>query len=123
MSTFTVEIKEASRELSKRDRVKLKDTGNSIKLDECVDIDSSFVLAPTGYAILAIHNEKAEDKDYEQYLIEAKDGHKYVTGSSSFWETFKSIWDEMEGEEYEVEVYKVESKNYKGKHFLSCSLV
>ena len=33
MSTFTVEIKEASRELSTIERVKMKETTNAVKLE------------------------------------------------------------------------------------------
>ena len=40
-------------------------------------------------------------------------------------EQFKAIVDEMgdTDEEYEVEVYRLPSKNYKGKEFLTCSIV
>lgn len=125
MAGYSVTIKESSKELTARERIMLKDTTNAVKLDEVAGGDTPFVVVPVAYAILAVHNDKAQDeKDYEQYIILTEDGTKYVTGSSSFWNSFISIWQEMEGEDaYSIEVYKRDSKNYKGKQFLTCSIV
>lgn len=124
MEGFNVSIAECSKELTARERVLMKDTGNAVKFDEVVK-DDPLVITPASYAVLNVHNEKADNKDYYNYIIIDKDGTKYVTGSSSFWNAFKQIWDEMESEDepYQVEVYKVDSKNYKGKKFLSCSII
>ena len=123
MENYKVEIKESSKELSARERISLKDTTNAIKLDEAL-AEGDVIITPVDYAILAIHNEKAEDKDYENYIIVDKSGTKYVTGSSSFWGSFIEIYEEMKGEdeEYSILAYRVESKNYKGKYFLTCSI-
>ena len=123
MKDYKVEIKESSKELSARERISLKDTTNAIKLDEALAEDS-VIITPVDYAILGIHNEKSEDKDYENYIIVDKSGTKYVTGSSSFWSSFIQIYEEMkdEDEEYSILAYRVESKNYKGKYFLTCSI-
>lgn len=125
MAGYSVEIKESSKELTPREKIKFKDTSNAIKFDEVVTDDAPFVLTPVGYAVLNIHNEKSKDnKDYNNYLILAEDGNKYVTGSTSFWTSFIDIWNEMQGEEqYSIEVYKMDSKNYKGKKFLTCSII
>ena len=124
---FNITIKESSKtDLTARERVLLKDTSNAIKLDEVVTEDGTpFVLSPAAYAVLAVHNEKAksDDKDYEQYLILDSDGNKYVTGSQSFWNSFADIWSDMEGEPFELSIYKKPSKNYTGKCFLTCSIV
>lgn len=123
---YSVSIKECSRELSARERIMLKDTTNATKLDEVVTDSESFTFTPVDYAVLSVHNEKAQgDKDYEQYLILAEDGRKFVTGSRSFWNAFKDIWDEMsnDGEAFSIAVYKMDSKNYKGKKFITCSIV
>ena len=123
MENYKVEIKESSKELSARERISLKDTTNAIKLDEAL-AEGDVIITPVDYVILDIHNEKAEDKDYENYIIVDKSGTKYVTGSSSFWNSFIEIYEEMkdEEEEYSILAYRVESKNYKGKYFLSCSI-
>ena len=123
MIGYEVTIKEASMELSAKERIRLKDTTNAIKLDTATD-NAPITITPKAYAILSIHNEKSDNVDYLNYIIVDKDGNKYVTGSESFWSSFKSIWDEMEteAEEWELEIYKLDSKNYKGKKFLTCSL-
>lgn len=124
-ANYSVEIKEVSRDITARERIKLKDTTNAVKLDEAVSGETPLVLAPAAYAVLSIHNEKSDNVDYENYVIIDKDGNKYVTGSPSFWSAFREIWDEMqnETEEYSIEVYKMDSKNYKGKQFLTCSII
>lgn len=121
---FEVQITESSKELTARERIRLKDTTDAVKLDEATQ-ENPVVIKPVAYAILAVHNDKADDKDYEQYIIEDADGTKYVTGSESFWNSFKNIYDEMkdEDEDWSVKAYRVPSKNYTGKDFISCSLM
>lgn len=122
---YVVNIAECSRELTARERIYMKDTTNAIKLDEVVADEKPFNIKPVDYAILMVHNEKAQgDKDYEQFIILAEDGNKYYTGSRSFWNAFYDIWSEMHdsGEEYAIDIYKLDSKNYKGKKFLTCSI-
>lgn len=126
MTGYSVAIKEVSKELTARERIMLKDTSNAVKIDEAASGDSPLVITPAAYAVLSVHNEKSTDnKDYENYVILDKGGTKFVTGSPSFWCSFMEIWEEMEGEteEYSIEVYKKDSKNYKGKQFLTCSIV
>ena len=120
---FEVKIAETSKELTARERIRLKDTTDAIKLDEATQ-EEAVIITPIAYAILSVHNDKADDPDYEQYILEDADGTKYVTGSESFWNSFKSIYDEMkdEDEAWSITAYRVPSKNYKGKDFLACSL-
>lgn len=124
MTGFEAKIREASKELTAKERVKFKDTTNAVQLDE-VTKGGALVITPDFYIILDIHNENSEDKDYVKYVVVDKDGTKYVTGSGSFFSAFKEIVDEMDGsgEEYGVEIYRLPSKNYKGKEFLTCSIV
>lgn len=124
MTGFETKIRFASKELTAKERVKFKDTTNAIQLDEATK-ETSLVIAPDFYVILDVHNEHSEDKDYTKYVIVDKEGNKFVTGSESFFTSFKDIVDEMIGtdEDYEVEVYRLPSKNYKGKEFLTCSIV
>ena len=67
-ANYSVEIVEASMELNARAKIILKDTSDAHKLDALVDADG-IVIAPANYAILAIHNDKADDPDYKNYLI------------------------------------------------------
>lgn len=124
MTGYSVKIVNASKELSAKERVALKDTTNATQLDEATQ-GGKVLIEPAFYVELAVHNEKSEDKDYSKYIIVDKSGNKYVTGSESLITAFIDIVDEMAGsdEEYGIEVYRVPSKNYKGKEFLTCSIV
>lgn len=125
MEGYKVTIKWSSKELSARERIILKDTSNATKLDTVANGANEVVITVDQYAVLSIHNEKSDNKDYENYIIVDTDGNKYVTGSPSFWDAFSDIMDEMSGEEEKptISVYKMDSKNYKGKQFLTCSLI
>lgn len=124
MTGYSVEIRETSRQLTAKQRIALKDTSDAIKLDIACE-EEAIIIEPADFAVLAIHNEKSDNKDYENYVIIDKNGDKYVTGSSSFWSSFMDIYDEMYGEEetWSIKAYKLDSKNYKGKKFLTCSII
>lgn len=124
MTGYSVKIMYCSKELTARDRVAIKDTTNAVSLDEATQ-SSNVTIDIDYYAKLSVHNEHSEDKDYEKYIIVAKDGTKYVTGSTSFLTAMEEIVDEMadSGEDFQIVVYRMPSKNYKGKEFLTCSIV
>lgn len=123
MNGYSVAIKESSRELTAKQRIALKDTTEAVKLDEATQVEPVIINVDM-YAILAIHNEKSDNPDYDNYIVVDKNGTKYVTGSASFWSSFMDIFTEMEGddEEWALKVYRVPSKNYKGKDFITCSI-
>lgn len=125
--SFEVKIIETSMELTHKEKVMLKDTSRAVKLDELCVSGNEIQIKPVGYARLSVHNEKADNPDYEQILVIDESGEKYITGSSSFCRSFSEIWDEMvndgdEKEEWSLIIYKKDSKNYKGKQFLTCSI-
>lgn len=124
MTGYSVEIKESSRVLSAKERIMLKDTSDAVKLDLACD-EEVVIITPASYAVLNIHNEKSDNKDYENYILQDENGEKYVTGSPSFWSSFMDIYNEMkkETEKWSIKVYKLDSKNYKGKQFLTCSII
>ena len=129
-SNYSATIAESSRELSARERVMFKDTQNAISINELAEEAhkegaKAFIEGIAGYVVLDIHNDKSDDKDYKNYLIIDKDGQKYVTGSQAFWNSFKSIYEEMadETEPWSIEINLLPSKNYKGKNVLTCSLI
>lgn len=122
---FSVKIKESSFELSNKQKVQFKDTGKAVRLDEAAEGADFLIENVKGYVILDIHNDKSDNPDYQNYIIVDGMDNKYVTGSPSFWESFINIFDEMKDDDSEwgLVVYKRDSKNYKGKQFLSCSIV
>lgn len=127
MTNYTTSITESSKELTTREKIKLKDLTSAIAIDKVVDPEKPLVIAPDFYARISIHNEKLpeNEQDYKTMVIVDKSGTKYYTGSDSAISSFVDIFDEMidTAEPFEIEFYKKESKNYSGKHFITCSLV
>lgn len=124
MTGYSVKIVASTKTLSARERVAVKDTTNAISLDEATQ-GGNLIIDPEFVVELDVHNEKSEDKDYKKYLAVDKAGTKYVTGSESFITSLREILEEMDGsdEAFQIEVYRMPSKNYKGKEFLTCSIV
>ena len=129
MEGYKVTINKTSKELTTKERIAIKDFSNATPLDTALETDNdSLIITPSYYAILDVHNEKAKDNpDYRKYVIVDKSGQKYVTGSESFWTSFSDIMDEISAEEmdedFSIECFKRPSKNYKGKSFISCSII
>lgn len=120
---YSASIKEASRDLTAKERIMLKDTTSAVKLDQATQAEDIHISVDS-YAVLNIHNDKATPTDYENYIILDRNGTKYVTGSQSFWNAFMDIFNEMkdESEEWSIRVYRHPSKNYSGKDFITCAI-
>ena len=127
MEGYSVKIRESSKELSAKERIAIKDTSNAISLDDVTTTEGSIVIQYDFHVILDVHNEKSDNKDYTKIVVMDKGGTKYVTGSESFRTALADIVDEMvdagEGENITIEVYRKDSKNYKGKQFITASIV
>jgi len=127
MKGYEVNIVSSTKELSPKEKIKLKDLSNSINLDNATQAEGKVVINYDYHVILNIHNEKSKDrKDYQNVVVVDKDGTKYNTGSESFLTTLEDITGEMlsAGEEdFSIEVYRKDSKNYKGKQFITCSVL
>lgn len=121
---YRAEIVDSSRELTAIEKVKFKDTSDCIKLDEVLNDVEQIKIEVDSYVVLKIHNDNSDDKEYNTFIIIDKEGNKYSTGSNSFFNSFMDIMDELQDVEdrWELKIYKVESKNYKGKFFISCSV-
>lgn len=124
MEGYSTRIIEASKELSKKETVMLKDTSDCIKLDDALK-DGAITFKPSYYAVVEVHNEKSDNKDYRVYVVADEEGNKYVTSSDSFFESFKDIYSVMHesDEDWLLKVYKLDSKNYTGRQFITCSII
>lgn len=126
MEGYKAVVARASKELSVKEKIMLKDMSDAIKLDDEVK-EQALIIKPDFYAIINVHNEKSDTKDYTKIVIVDKtSGNKYTTGSMPFITTFEDIVEEMADageEDYELKVYAKESKNYKGKYFITCSII
>lgn len=125
MEGYKAIVERASKELSAKEKIMLKDMSDAQKLDDIVK-DNPLIISPDYYAIVAVHNEKSDTKDYKKIVLVDKDGTKYTTGSMPFITTFEDIVDEMADageDDYMIKIYPKESKNYKGKYFITCSII
>ena len=126
---YKAKVSESSRELTAKEKIMLKDTSNAFSLDEMTQEaqfnNEKLILNIDYYVTVDVHNDKADDKDYQQFILVDKEGKKYYTGSTSFINNFIDIFEELTeaGEEVTIEIYRKESKNYKGKEFITCSVV
>ena len=124
MEGYNVTIVKASKELSHKERVRMKDTTNALSLDR-VTQDGPVLIDLDFYAVLNVHNEKSESIDYTVCILVDKAGTKYRTGSPSFLTALDEIMVDMADcdEPWQLEISRRPSKNYKGKEFLTCSVV
>ena len=128
MEGYKVSITFASKELSVKEKLAVKDFTAAVSIDSALDNDGSLIIAPAMYAILDVHNERSKkEKDYRKFVVVDRAGTKYTTGSESFFTSFKEIFDimadEAPDEEYSIECFRKPSKNYAGKTFLTCTIV
>lgn len=130
MEGYKVTVANSLKEMNARERIAVKALDRATALDSVVQIGSSITLTVDNLVTLNVHNDKAKEgnnKDYTAYVIVADTGEKYRTGSESFYSAFMDIYDELKAEAPDepitIEIYKQESKNFKGKGFISCSLV
>ena len=129
MDGYSVNIREASKELTRKQAVMVKDVSDAIRLDEATQVEPviiDFLL----YVVLDIHNEKSDSKDYSVYVVVDQEGQKYVTGSNSFFSALTAIVEEMqdyqaenEDDDWRLKIYRKPSKNRQGKEFITCSVV
>lgn len=124
MEGYNVTITKTSKELTHKERVRMKDTTNAIRLDE-VTKDGPVLIDLDFYAVLNVHNEKSESIDYTVCILVDKAGTKYRTGSPRFLTALDEIVVDMADcdEPWQLEVSRRPSKNYTGKEFLTCSVV
>ena len=123
---YNVTLIESMKELSAKERIRAKkSTSTAIKLDDVVTPENAFIIsAIDNYVILSVHNEHAENNDYQVLLIFG-DGQVFSTGSPSFTDSFTDIVSELSGtgEDFGVECTKIASRNYKGKFILTCNVI
>lgn len=124
-TTYKAMVEEASWTMTAREKLRYTDLTDAIQLDEATQFDD-VIIDVDKWAVINVHNEKSDTVDYMKYVIIDKDEQVYVTGSESFWKSFVQIYEVMsdEGETtYSIKVYRRESKNYKGKDFITCRII
>lgn len=123
MEGYKAEVREASKELSKREILRIKNFTSAVALDEAVTEDVPLTIEYAFHALIGIHNERSDNKDYTKCVVVDEAGDMYVTGSESFYTSLQEICEVMGDEKFMISVLKKPSKNYKGKSFLTCEIV
>lgn len=124
-TTYKAMVEDASWTMTAREKLRYTDLTDAIQLDEATQ-SGDVIIDVDKWAVINVHNEKSDTVDYMKYVIIDKDEQVYVTGSESFWKSFVQIYEVMsdEGETtYSIKIYRRESKNYKGKDFITCRII
>lgn len=131
MYKSTVEF--ASKTLTARERIKIKDTSDALSLDTATagtTAGNPLVIEYDFHAVLSIENDKAENKTYKHLVIVDKSGTKFYTGSDSVMRALSDICDELadlaesgDSEPVYIKFFRKPSNNYKGKEFITCALM
>ena len=125
MSEYRVEIVQTSKELSLKQKVALKNTNAFLRIDKLLNTEERILINPDFWAELHIYNDRSADKEYTSYVVADKNGDYYLTGSDSFMNTFKAIFEELSGtdEEWAIAAFRIPSRNREGKYLISCGVV
>lgn len=125
MAEYKATVQESSWVMSAREKLRYTDFTDVIQIDEATQVED-LIIDVDKWVVVMVHNEKSDTIDYKKYVIIDKEGQVYVTGSESFWRSFIAIYEVMSDEEetvYSIKVYRRESKNYKGKDYLTCRII
>lgn len=127
MEGYSVKIVHTSTDLSGKEKVRIKDFSNAAQLDDVIQGDDHFILDFDYYADMEVHNERSKGgkKDYFKRVIVDKAGNAYVTGSESFMTAMDDVLAEMAevDEDFQLDCFKVDSKNFAGKKFITCTVI
>lgn len=126
MTGYKATITRSTKELDAKQKIMMKDTTNTVSLDTATQSGDGVIIDVDFAVVLDVHNEKSDNKDYTKYIIVDKNGERYITGSESFWSAFENIYDELADagiEDYQIKAYRLPSKNYAGRDFLTCALI
>ena len=125
MADYKATVVDASWEMAAREKLRYTDFTDVIQIDEATQA-GDIIIDVDKWLVVQVHNEKSDTIDYKKYGIIDQEGQAYVTGSESFWRSFIEIYEVMSEEEeaaYSIKAYRRESKNYKGKDFLTCRII
>lgn len=121
-TTFSATLKTSSRELTVYEEISAIDTSVMERLNDQPD---GTVLNIDWTAVIGIHNDMIDNKDYDNYVIhEAEQDMLYYTGSRSFYEKLSGIMEILKRhgqENARIEIIRVQTRNQPSP-MLSCKL-
>ena len=106
--SYSATITASSKELTKRERIQLKDMTDVIRLDSATKEGDVIINKVENIVEIDIHNDKATPTDYKNIIVVADDGKRYATGSTSFRNALFDIADDMEDEEPDENNLRIE---------------
>ena len=113
----------SSKELSKKDLLRLKDTSAALSLNDLVKTDGEKLrLIITDYAYLEVETDQ---ESFNKMILTDTDFNQYQTGSEVFAKSIQEIFTDLEDELEDgviIDVFKKKSNNQTG-FFLNCVFV
>ena len=92
---YNVKIIESSKELTKREVLKMKDTTNTLSIDELIKDgeETSFIITPVDYVILSIECDKfdSEEKTAKNIIVIDKEDKKYRSIDNTNYNLLKEL--------------------------------
>ena len=129
MKSYEVTITNSLKPLAAKERIAVKNFDRAVALDEATKDGNEVRIVVSNFVECHVRNDKAKEgnsKEYDCFVIIDVNGDRYRSGSESLYNAFFDIYEEMiaeaPDEPIEIIIYKQESKNYKGKGFLTCAL-
>lgn len=120
-------IVEGAQGMSRKEQLMFLDLTDCESLDELTKDGPVMIedITDESYALIAVHNEKAENKDYNVLVLIDKNGTRYRSGSEPFYNAFRDIQKHMSGsgETWGIKAFRKPSKNYAGRDFLTCTVI
>lgn len=124
---YRAEIIEGATGMTKKEQLMFLDLTDCISLDEATKESPVMIenIGADSFALISVHNEKAENKDYQVLVLIDGKGVRYRTGSESFYNAFRDIYDQMNGsgEVWGIKAFRKPSKNYTGRDFFTCTVI
>ena len=124
---FNLIITESLVNLTKKDLLQLKDLSDAVKLDQATQeaLSGSYIIQDVKniVSLNLVSDDPQNPQEYSKTVVIDGEGNRFVTGSDSFARRAWEIAREMDGETFELKVYRRPSKTYAGREFLSCSVI
>lgn len=116
---YKAEIVSGTRELTKRESIRIKDFSSFQKLKDIAD--NSIIENVTGLFVVHVENDKSDSGKYSAFVIEQKNGDNYIyTSSLPFYDSLLDIITEFiddtgyPTEQVDIQVKRFPSKNNSG---------
>ena len=116
---YKAELVSGTRELNKRESIRVKDFSSFQKLKDMAD--NAIIENVTGLFVVHVENDKSDSGEYDAFVIEQSGGENYIyTSSVPFHDSLEEILGEFiddtgyPTEQVDIQVKRFPSKNNSG---------